>query len=148
MLLNSTFNFLGSCNFKWLRKKEGLLRNIHGTFKQTGLRYSSRQLCHCIMAGSSVARRQYMSWSCRPCHPAIAVLSTGCRPLGSCSRAAGWSAATSCFVQFFGRRHEEAIHALRRPASEKRQCTKSRECGTPGSAASAMGIVCWWRSRW
>jgi hypothetical protein len=28
--------------------------------------------------------------------PAIAVLSTGCRPLGSCSRAAGWSAATSC----------------------------------------------------
>src|SRR5580692_6780767 len=33
-------------------------------------------------------------------------------------------------VQVFGRRHEEAIHALRRPASEKRQCTKSRECGT------------------
>ncbi|HKD76744.1 MAG TPA: hypothetical protein VKB76_14665, partial [Ktedonobacterales bacterium] len=27
---------------------------------------------------------------------AIAVLSTGYRPLGSCSRAAGWSAATSC----------------------------------------------------
>ena len=26
----------------------------------------------------------------------IAVLSTGYRPLGSCSRAAGWSAATSC----------------------------------------------------
>ena len=36
----------------------------------------------------------------------------------------------SAFVQVFGRRHEEAIHALRRPASEKRQCTKSRECGT------------------
>src|SRR5258708_38352096 len=34
-----------------------------------------------------------------------------------------------CFVQVFGRRHEEAIHALRRPASEKRQCTKSREVG-------------------
>jgi hypothetical protein len=33
-------------------------------------------------------------------------------------------------VQVFGRRHEEAIHALRRPASEKRQCTKSREYGT------------------
>src|SRR5258708_35343623 len=26
-------------------------RNIRGTFKQTGLRYSSRQLCHCVMAG-------------------------------------------------------------------------------------------------
>ena len=38
--------------------------------------------------------------------------------------------ATSVIVQVFGRRHEEAIHALRRPASEKRQCTKSRECGT------------------
>src|SRR5258705_10635117 len=25
-------------------------RNIHGTFKQTGLRYSSRELCHCVMA--------------------------------------------------------------------------------------------------
>ena len=24
-------------------------RNIHGTFKQTGLRYSSRQLCHCVV---------------------------------------------------------------------------------------------------
>src|SRR5262249_39194437 len=31
------------------------------------------------------------------CHPAITVLSTGYRPLGSCSRAAGWSAATSCY---------------------------------------------------
>ena len=29
-------------------------------------------------------------------HPAIAVLSTGYRPLGSCPRAAGWSAATLC----------------------------------------------------
>jgi hypothetical protein len=28
--------------------------------------------------------------------PAIAVLSTDDRPLGSCSRAAGWSAATLC----------------------------------------------------
>ena len=32
-------------------------------------------------------------------------------------------------VQVFGRRHEEAIHALRRPASEKRQGKKSREVG-------------------
>ena len=53
----------------------------------------------------------------------------------------------SVLVQVFGRRHEEAIHALRRPASEKRQCTKSREVGH-WLAASAMGIVCWWRSRW
>ena len=30
------------------------------------------------------------------------------------------SCATSVHVQVFGRRHEEAIHALRRPASEKR----------------------------
>ena len=44
-----------------------------------------------------------------------------------------------CIVQVFGRRHEEAIHALRRPASEKRQCTKSREVGH-WLAASAMGI--------
>ena len=33
-------------------------------------------------------------------------------------------------MQVFGRRNDESIHALRRPASEKRQCTKSRECGT------------------
>jgi hypothetical protein len=36
----------------------------------------------------------------------------------------------SPIVQVFGRRHDKAIHALRRPASEKRQCTKSREYGT------------------
>src|SRR6266566_2377364 len=36
---------------------------------------------------------------------------------------------TSGFVQVFGCRHDEAIHALRRPASEKRQGTKSREVG-------------------
>jgi hypothetical protein len=35
----------------------------------------------------------------------------------------------SLFVQVFGCRHGEAIHALRRPASEKRQATKSREVG-------------------
>ena len=32
-------------------------------------------------------------------------------------------------VQVFGCRHDDAIHALRRPASEKRQGTKSREVG-------------------
>ena len=41
-------------------------------------------------------------------------------------------------VQVFGCRHDDAIHALRRPASEKRQGTKSREvCG--GCAAGAIG---------
>ena len=32
-------------------------------------------------------------------------------------------------VQVFGRRHDVAIRALMRPASEKRQGTKSREVG-------------------
>src|SRR6202022_2741447 len=41
--------------------------------------------------------------------------------------------------RFLGRRHDEVIHALRRPASEKRQGTKSREVGG-GGAAGAMGI--------
>jgi len=41
-------------------------------------------------------------------------------------------------VQVFGCRHDEAIHAVRRPASEKRQGTKSREVGT-GGAAGAYG---------
>jgi hypothetical protein len=41
---------------------------------------------------------------------------------------------TSAYVQVFGCRHDEAIHALRRPASEKRQGTKSREAGTGGAA--------------
>jgi len=30
-------------------------------------------------------------------------------------------------LQVFGRRHDEPFHALRRPASKKRECTKSRE---------------------
>src|SRR5713226_751204 len=38
-------------------------------------------------------------------------------------------ASMSLYVQVFGCRHDEAIHALRRPASEKRQGTKSREVG-------------------
>jgi hypothetical protein len=37
------------------------------------------------------------------------------------------AAHESASVQVFGCRHDEAIHALRRPASEKRQSTKSRE---------------------
>jgi len=39
------------------------------------------------------------------------------------------AAHESVCVQVFGCRHDEAIHALRRPASEKRQGTKSREVG-------------------
>jgi hypothetical protein len=47
---------------------------------------------------------------------------------------------TSEFVQVFGRRHDEPFHALLRPASKKRQGTKSRDvCG--GGAAGAMGIL-------
>ena len=43
-------------------------------------------------------------------------------------------------VQVFGRRHDEPFHALLRPASKKRQGTKSRDvCG--GGAAGAMGIL-------
>ncbi len=37
--------------------------------------------------------------------------------------------STSASVQVFGCRHDEAIHELWRPASEKRQGTKSREVG-------------------
>jgi hypothetical protein len=37
--------------------------------------------------------------------------------------------AKSLFVQVFGRRHDEPFHALWRPASKKRQGTKSREVG-------------------
>ena len=46
----------------------------------------------------------------------------------------------SVSVQVFGRRDDEAIHAQLRPASEKRQGTKSREAGSCG-AAGAMGIL-------
>jgi hypothetical protein len=38
----------------------------------------------------------------------------------------------SGFVQVFGRRQRRAIHALRRPAFEKRQGTKSREIRSVG----------------
>jgi hypothetical protein len=47
---------------------------------------------------------------------------------------------TSAVVQVFGRRDDEPFHALLRPASKKRQGTKSRDvCG--GGAAGAMGIL-------
>ena len=49
----------------------------------------------------------------------------------------GWLLPVLC--RFLGRRHDEVIHGLWRPASEKRQGTKSREVGG-GGAADAMGI--------
>jgi hypothetical protein len=33
----------------------------------------------------------------------------------------------SALLQVFGRRHDEPFDALRRPASKKRECTKSRD---------------------
>src|SRR5258705_6322233 len=46
---------------------------------------------------------------------------------------------TAASVQVFGRRQWRALHVLGRPASEKRQGTKSRGVGTVGAAGS-MGI--------
>ena len=46
---------------------------------------------------------------------------------------------TAAIVQVFGRRDDETDHALKRPASKKRQGTKSRAVGQ-WLAASAMGI--------
>jgi hypothetical protein len=47
--------------------------------------------------------------------------------------------AMSVFLQVFDRRHDESMGALKRPATEKRQGTKSR-WGMCGGAASTMGI--------
>jgi len=59
------------------------------------------------------------------------------------AREAPWMSAR---VQVFGCRDDETIPTLGRPASEKRQCTKSWGCGTD-RAAGAMGI--WrWRECW
>jgi hypothetical protein len=49
-------------------------------------------------------------------------------------------ALMSASVQVFGRRDDYTIKALLRPASKKRQGTKSREV-CRGSAAGAMGIL-------
>src|SRR5258708_31641059 len=75
-------------------------RNIHGTFKQTGSRYSSRQLCHYVMAGrfwspppgggpppdpfcsfSCLVRPHYITSSRLSCPPPPATPSPPCRPL-------------------------------------------------------------------
>jgi hypothetical protein len=50
------------------------------------------------------------------------------------------TALTVCCVQVFGRRDDYTINALLRPASKKRQGTKSREV-CRGSAAGAVGIL-------
>jgi len=64
--------------------------------------------------------------------------------------------ATTAIVQVFGRRHDGTIHGLKRPASEKRQGTKSRWVGHPrvpralwgfGWVEGAAGIG-WQRSGW
>src|SRR5713101_2617510 len=44
----------------------------------------------------------------------------------------------SVTVQVFGRRDDETLHALRRPASEKRQGTKSRDVSSGGAAGSGF----------
>lgn len=44
--------------------------------------------------------------------------------------------SSSQFVQVFGRRHDETMRALRKPASEKRHSTKSREVSGGGAAGS------------
>jgi len=63
------------------------------------------------------------------------------------SRGSETCGATSASVQVFGCRHDEAIHALRRPASEKRQGTKSRSItgrgcrGRYGDFAAGLGLL-------
>ena len=37
-------------------------RNTYGTFKQTGLRYSSSQFCHCVIGRVDVVRRVRGGW--------------------------------------------------------------------------------------
>jgi hypothetical protein len=105
-------------------------RNTYGTFKQTGLRYSSSQFfCICVIGRVDVVRREGWLASDDPAvldhalhadntrvdrgNPAIAVLSIGYQSLGSCSRAAGWSAATLCFGTFETCRLHQAMSAFR-----------------------------------
>src|SRR5215831_7419827 len=75
------------------------------------LALSSRQFCHCVIGAADDVAGRIKIGAARDhvlhanstlvnrvdlATAAIAVLSTGSRPLGSCPRAAGWSAATSC----------------------------------------------------
>jgi hypothetical protein len=50
-----------------------------------------------------------------------------------------WLTGMTAPVQVFGRRDDETDHTLKRPATKKRQGTKSRAVGQ-WLAASAMGI--------
>jgi hypothetical protein len=73
----------------------------------------------------------------------MAVTSAGCHGFSKLRQRVLFAMHVSATVQVFGRRDEETIHALWRPASKKRQGTKSREvcgCGAAG-AAGAMGIL-------
>src|SRR5262249_2230368 len=51
----------------------------------------------------------------------------GPKPFGSCPRAAGCRAATSCCVKVLGRRPSRTFPPARRPASENLRGTKPRE---------------------
>jgi hypothetical protein len=57
---------------------------------------------------------------------------------GEDNAAEACSGESGC-VQVFGRRHDDPFHALWRPASKKRQGTKSREVGH-WRGSGAMGI--------
>jgi len=50
-------------------------------------------------------------------------------------------------VQVFGCRHDEAIHELWRPASEKRQGTKSREVGHRRCRGRCSAAGTWFECR-
>ena len=70
----------------------------------------------------------------------------GCAPRGPCAVQSVCSTYARKLISFylptcavFGRRHRRSRHALWRPASKKRQGTKSRAAGH-WLAASAMGI--------
>src|SRR5215471_7055867 len=76
------------------------------------LALSSRRFCHCVIGAADDVAGRIRIRAARDhvlhanstlvdrvdlATAAIAVLSTGYPPLGSCSRAAGWRAATSCY---------------------------------------------------
>jgi hypothetical protein len=61
-------------------------------------------------------------------------------PLPGVKRKSDFGAVRAAFVQVFGRRDADTIHAVLRPASKKRQGTKSRDVSV-GGAACAMGIL-------
>src|SRR5215471_4480821 len=70
-------------------------------------------------------------------HPAITVLSTGYRPLGSCSRAAGWSAATSCFGP-----SADMVAPLEPPLGHSRKPAAHSVAAMPTWDASCSSTLC------